>query len=952
MEKDPRAQAGSLPSRSSADTPTLTAPEPPSMEPAPVPFERGASVDRYTILGRLGAGGMGEVYAAYDGKLDRKVALKLLLRGGPDYEARLVREAQAMARLSHPNVVGVFDTGRVDRRLFLAMEFVEGGTLRAWRREAPRTFAEILSVYLAAGRGLAAAHGAGLVHRDFKPDNVLIAQDGQVKVTDFGVVRASEEQPVDAPVRAIARRLSSRPPPRAAKTPDIALPALTPPPSPSLTSLLSQPVTELGALVGTPGYMAPEQYLCLATDARTDQFSFCASLYEALYEQKPFEGKGMAELAEATVLDRLRPPPRGTSVPARIQRVLARGLANASAARYPSMQALLADLVRDPATQRRRMATGALLLTLVAGLLVWTQRLAASRQSRLCAGADALASEVWNPSVQGRIERSLLATGAPYAADTWARTRAQIDGYMTRWTAAHKHTCEATRVDGSQAEDVMTMRMACLQTRRQDVQALAEVLASADRDVVARAHQASLELADIDACKNVTSLMPALPEPKDPARRAELGAIRGELAEMRAKVEAGKYKDATAQAGPLLERARRLGYAPLLAQVLLWSGSAKVESGAPKDEVMAEWSEAAFEADVARDDELRAQAATSLMRRIPAAGRFAEAEQWSKVADAALQRAGDVGLGRAKWLEARGWLADGQGKYKESAEYRSEALEVVRRSGGDPRLAADIERGLAAERARLGQSDEAKRLIADADEAIVRVLGESHPARIAFLHNRAFVAGTGSAEEGARYEGQAIALALAVAPSYSLLPTMYNNVCAYDTELGAFEDARAACEEAIARARKLWGDEATILCNAYSGLGDALTGLGRHEEAITRFTQALGLQEKLGTQRNTNYVDALRGLGIALLAAGRPRPAVEALERAVTLAATLEGDAADMRRMVAQARFALARALWESGARSARVSDLAHEAEDGYERLGKTVSAREVVTWRAAHPVP
>jgi serine/threonine protein kinase/tetratricopeptide (TPR) repeat protein len=978
MGNDPISKPGKTPSRPGTDAPTMTAPGRETEDDEPLELARGASVDRYTILDRLGSGGMGEVYAAYDGKLDRKVALKLLLHGGKEYESRLVREAQAMARLSHPNVVGVFDTGMVGSRLFLAMEFVQGRTLRAWRRERPRSFDEVLGVFLEAGRGLAAAHAAGLVHRDFKPDNVLVSEAGQVKVTDFGVVRAADEAPADAGVRELARRLSSRPPPpgllealpdvaipRSAKTPaipssahtpDVPLPTPPTPPTPTsrgaAESLLSQPVTELGTMVGTPGYMAPEQYLCTTVDARTDQFAFSAALYESLYEQKPFAGKGMVELAEATVLGRPRPPPKNTSVPARVHRVLLRGLSTEQAARYPSMQALLDDLLRDPAKRRRNVAVGALGALATVALLAWTQRAATARQGRLCSGAEAAASEVWNDDVRGGIERSLLATGVPYAADTWARTRAQIDGYMGRWATAHRQTCEATRVDGSQSEQVMTVRMACLEQRRQGVRALTQVLSNADRDVAAKALQASLELADLGACKNVTTLTAAPQEPADPALRSELARVRTDLQTLRAKVEGGKYKDAAAQAGPLVERARKVGYAPLTAEVLLWSGSAKLESGAQKEDVLAEWTEAVFQADVGRDDATRALAATYLMRRVPAAGRFTEAEQWSKVADAALKRAGDEGLGRARWLEARGWLTDGQGKYKESAEYRTEALEVARRSGGDMRLVAEIERGLAAERARLGEVAEATRLVGEADDTLVRVLGDNHPARIPFLHSRAFVAGASSPRDGAKYERAALALAEQVAPTYSLVPTMYNNVCSYDTDLGEFEDARVACEQSIARARQMWGDEAAILCNAYTGLGQALNGLHRHDEAIVEFKLAIALQEKLGTTRNTNYVDALKGLGLAELASGKTRDAVEHLEKAVTLASGLEDKAADTQRNVAEARFGLARALWETGTRTARVSELAHAAEDGYRGIAKEDLVREVAAWRLAHQVP
>ncbi len=286
-------------------------------------LDRGATIDRYTVLERIGAGGMGEVYAAYDQKLDRKVALKVLRRRSAMYQKRLIREAQAMARLAHANVVAVFDAGTVDGRLFLAMEFVLGRTLKAWQRAATRSHDEVLNVYLAAGRGLSAAHAAGLVHRDFKPDNVLVSDAGDVKVTDFGIARATSEA---ATTRELVDRTTA--PSASAPASDVAL---------------AEPMTEEGELLGTPGYMAPEQCLGEAADERSDQFAFCVSLYEALYGEKPFAGETVVAMLDATVRGAIREAPKGSTVPLRLRRVLVRGMSPEGADRYPSMRALLDD---------------------------------------------------------------------------------------------------------------------------------------------------------------------------------------------------------------------------------------------------------------------------------------------------------------------------------------------------------------------------------------------------------------------------------------------------------------------------------------------------------------------------------------------------------------------------------------------------------------------------------
>ncbi|MBS0658931.1 MAG: serine/threonine protein kinase [Verrucomicrobia bacterium] len=265
------------------------------------------SLGRYQLGQRLGEGGMGVVYQAYDPELDRQVAIKLL-HPDPDvdvseHRARLLREAQAMARLNHPNVVAVYDVGAVGAQVFVAVELIAGSTLRRWL-ETPRTLAEILRVFVEAGRGLAAAHDQGLVHRDFKPDNVLVGADGRARVTDFG----------------LARRTDGAAPHGAA-------------------------VHTTFALAGTPAYMAPEQFRGEATDARTDQFAFAVALYEAVLRSRPFEGEALGALARNVVEGRLRTP--GGAAPRWLRGVLVRALSRRREDRFPSMQALLGELERD-----------------------------------------------------------------------------------------------------------------------------------------------------------------------------------------------------------------------------------------------------------------------------------------------------------------------------------------------------------------------------------------------------------------------------------------------------------------------------------------------------------------------------------------------------------------------------------------------------------------------------
>jgi len=301
-------------------------------------FTVGDRVGRYLVLSTLGTGGMGVVFAAYDPQLDRKVALKLLRAGlgvtTKEARTRLRREAQAIAQLSHPNVVGVYDVGATDDGdLYIAMEFVEGDTLSSWLKRWPRTWREIVDVFLQAARGLYAAHSVGLLHRDFKPDNVLVGSDGRVRVTDFGLARS-----VMAPDEA-------RPKPEMAA--------------------LSVELTVTGTVLGTPRYMPPEQLSSPQIDARSDQFSFCVALYEALYDKHPLTGATAVAMLEKG--DKASPPPEGTKVPVAIGRAVLRGLEADRTKRFPTVAALMGELSPRPPRSPVRFAALAIAAVIVLG---------------------------------------------------------------------------------------------------------------------------------------------------------------------------------------------------------------------------------------------------------------------------------------------------------------------------------------------------------------------------------------------------------------------------------------------------------------------------------------------------------------------------------------------------------------------------------------------------------
>ncbi len=301
------------------------------------------STPRYRVLEQIGVGGIGEVYAAYDAELDRRVALKVLVANDAAAVALLRREATTMARLSHPNVVRVFDVGLAGDRLFIAMEFVRGHDLRTWLATRPRTWPEIREVFVAAGHGLAAAHREGVSHRDFKPDNVLVDDDGHARVVDFGLAAAHG---------------------------DVRLPRE----SVDGESAIEVTHSSDPLLGGTPRYMAPECNLGQPGDARSDQYSFCVALFEAIYGRPPFHGRTWQTLSVQVGLGLAASAVRTTAreIPRHVRMALLRGLAATPDRRFPDMDSLLAVLSQPAPTRKPwRRALGAGTATACLGLTVW-----------------------------------------------------------------------------------------------------------------------------------------------------------------------------------------------------------------------------------------------------------------------------------------------------------------------------------------------------------------------------------------------------------------------------------------------------------------------------------------------------------------------------------------------------------------------------------------------------
>ncbi len=580
-------------------------------------LEASDIIGRYVVLSKLGAGGMGVVYLAYDPELNRKVALKLLLAdpgAGTKHDEqreRLLREAQALAKLSHPEIVAIYDVGEHRAGVWLAMEFVDGQTLGAWTNAQPRSWQEVLEVMIAAGRGVAAAHAAGLIHRDLKPDNIMIGHDGRIRVMDFGLTRAAG---------------------RGSETPSGELPSAAEP------QVAPTPLTRRGSLLGTPAYMAPEQFSRrLEVTAAADQFSFCVTLWELLFGQRPFDGQTTRELATAVLGGQLRTPPRHRGVPTWLQRICERGLALDPERRWPSMQALLEQLDRGQARGRIRMA--ALGLGLVACLAAGGEgyrRFELGQRIAACEAEGAKIGEVWNDEARALVHEALVGTDTSYAADTADKVMPWLNEYARNWQAARTTACVNASVnerDGWDA-DMLDRSLWCLDERRMELEALVTQLESGESLVVSRAVKAAAGLPRVDPCVD-EDLLARLPAPPVEGRE-QVQEVRAELSRALALRSIGDFKGSLALARQSLEHAEQLGWPPVSALARFRVGVLLTETGG-FEESASLLKDAFFEAANAGVPEVESDAAAMLVLTLGVRlARHAEGREWFRHAERAL----------------------------------------------------------------------------------------------------------------------------------------------------------------------------------------------------------------------------------------------------------------------------------------------------------------------------
>jgi tetratricopeptide (TPR) repeat protein len=829
-----------------------------SGEPAPPETsarEAGVRVGRYVVIAPLDAGGRGVAYSAYDPELGRKVALELL-RADPAGD-QLLREAQALAKLAHPNVVAIFDVGAFRDRVFLAMELVEGQPLSQWLTSEVRSWPAIVEIFLAAGAGLAAAHRSGLPHGDFQPENVMLGVDGQVRVRGFELAE------------------------------------------------------------GRP------------SDAGGDQDAFCVALHHALYGAPP---ESCGEDPERAGKGR---------VPRFLRRVLERGLSQDSAARFASLDELLAALRSGRRRRRwtqRGLAAAGIAAVLATGL--WSRE---SRLERNCRTAGDPAARAWSPEVRAATGATFAATGLPFAERSWATVGPQVDAWAAAWREQSELSCRATFVQRVQSEKLFELRRACLEQRLRGFEALLGLWRQADAKAIGAARDAIAGLSDLASCADGRTLLDLVEPPA--GSRPEVATLRGALAEVSSLRLATDFRQARERLAPVQAQVGALDHPPLTAEAEFLAGELHESFGE-----YAEAHKAYFRAYVAarrgRHEEIAFRASRELgwidgfrLQKLDAG------DEWVALANARLDSLGNPPALRRQLLDLRASLL-----YVRSEHAAAEALyrEVLAAIEREPDGATNPARVEALSRIALVVLDQ-ERFDSAIDyhqqtiEAHRAIFGEGHPGSARHVMNLGTVYYTmGRYHEAIPHYEKALALfRVNLGESHPDVAYLLNNLGASYEELGDARRSLGYYERALETMLAALGPHHLDVILARYNVAGIYRELGELPRARELIAEALRSAESVGEVAFRVRAYSLSGLAQIEIAARRPGPAMAAIDQALALL----GARIHPREEAVGRRFR-AQALWLAGRRAEARAD-ARRSIALFRQLGRS-EADAVAAWLAA----
>jgi eukaryotic-like serine/threonine-protein kinase len=826
------------------------------------------SIGRFTVVGSAGAGGMGVVFEAHDPELDRRVAIKLVSLRFADCEAaqaRLLAEAQTLARLDHPNIVTVYEVGRHLGGLYLAMEYIEGETLERWLARSGDDWRSIVRVFAEAGQGVLAAHRAGVVHGDFKPSNVMLSgavrEVSRVRVLDFGLAIDSgcsdESDPTPSSPAETARELRN------------------------------------SAFGGTPRYMAPELRSARPRpDARSDQYAFCISMWSALYREHPFARTDADEMTAAMVRG-VTNAPGSTRVPSWLRRVLERGLAPTPSERWPTMAELVEALARGEArARRRRVLVIAVAVAVLGAGLAGTRALAVARRTAACEQQAAIIEQVWNQEKYGEL-REVLSTNAPAFGGTTADKIAPwLDRQAAAWREARVEACMDAEVHGRWDADMLERSLWCLDERKTELASLVDEVVAGVPEAVQGSVMAAAGLTSVTRCRDEAVLQLATPPPVE--QREAIRLVRDDLARVGNLARAARNAEGLALARRTRARAVALDWPPLSAAAG-WRLGQMLERNARYDEAETVLEDAYFAAVEAGAGEVAAAAAIQL---VFVSGlwkaRYREGLRWGRHANAAASALPDgAQIDRAELASGLAALhfAIG-GEEEQAAELHARALEIREALLGPAHpLVAHSLSALAEVHYASGDYERSRQLHARALAILQHALGDEHPNVAKSLSSL----GTAHFAEGEHHDAEVLyerAIALiekALGREHPSLGDLLDNLAHVRLAMGRNTEARAAAERALGIQEHALGPDHPRVATSLAQLASIHADAGRHEDARRLFERALAIQQRVLGPEHPDVAETLSALALSADASGQRDQARTLLERVLTMMTSAVG---------------------------------------------------------------